>query len=546
VRLLLIRGWRHWVPLLLLLCFFSFAWTFLPNQNPADFINYLKQIDPQSFDAKNLSQTGSLLVPALTWLFLRLGIIATIWKGIHAFGVNPASLMASMSRSFRIRDIEAQTSFRQKFAVEFHDVTKALGNRPMSIFIDDLDRCQPKNVLEILEAINFLVSSGDCFVVLGMAPEIVKRSVGLSFKDVAEEMLDEPSKGGQQANPMTNGKDLRTRFAGQYLDKLINIEVPVPKLTPDQSRMLLVAEKIPVQQHTKVGRWQLAQNRIMQVLSFAAKLWLLGLVVLSLYVGQQLGKSVPNLLPEAATSQAQPSPTVPAVTPSPTTPSSSPELRPSLSPTRTVAIKDQRAEIVQPPLLSNARIFWLMLPVTLILLYAGYWLLTRLPDLVVKDSDEFERALKVWSPLVLAKYGTPRALKRFMNRVRYLAMQQRPQSDRPRLLDRMIEKIKLKLRLPQEEPETTKSPKEPIPESILVALAALQSYDPRWLRETPFENFSTHVTGLNEAPGANGNAGQALSEVKKEHIGEFGQSNWSLIDKYRKEFLKMSASVDVH
>ena len=82
----------------------------------------------------------------------------------------------------------------RKFAVEFNDVTRALGKRSLLIFIDDLDRCRPENVLETLEAVNFLTTSGECFVVIGMAREYVERCVGRAFKDIAEEMIDDVDK----------------------------------------------------------------------------------------------------------------------------------------------------------------------------------------------------------------------------------------------------------------------------------------------------------------------------------------------------------------
>ena len=131
--------------------------------------------------------------------------------------------MASVSSGARIRDLTAQTSCRQKFATEFNDVTTALGARSMLIFIDDLDRCHPENVLEVLEAVNFLVASGDCFVVMGMARERVERRVGLSFKDVAEEMaVDQYSSESLMASH-ERAKQRRADSTAST-DKLINIE----------------------------------------------------------------------------------------------------------------------------------------------------------------------------------------------------------------------------------------------------------------------------------------------------------------------------------
>src|SRR6185369_8027128 len=122
--------------------------------------------------------------------------------------------------------LEAQTSFRQKFANQFNDVTRALGKRSLLIFIDDLDRCRPENVLETLETVNFLTTSGECFVIIGMAREYVERCVSRAFNEVAQEMVDDME--GEGSNGEAIAKQRRIEFARQYLDKLVNIEVPVP------------------------------------------------------------------------------------------------------------------------------------------------------------------------------------------------------------------------------------------------------------------------------------------------------------------------------
>src|SRR5262249_13307279 len=132
-------------------------------------------------------------------------------------------------------DFAGKLSFRYRFEREFRETAEALRS-PVSpglvIFVDDLDRCHAANVVELLEAINFIVSAGACFVVLGMAKEQVRRSILTGRKPAFVEIPKEGVRGGDSAAA-------RRRFADRYLEKLINIEVPVPQPSTEQIQALL-------------------------------------------------------------------------------------------------------------------------------------------------------------------------------------------------------------------------------------------------------------------------------------------------------------------
>jgi hypothetical protein len=100
------------------------------------------------------------------------------------------------------------------------------------------------------------------------------------------------------------------------------------------------------------------------------------------------------------------------------------------------------------------------------LLLAGFavWKLRERPGLVVHDSREFGEALDAWCDVVRTRQNTPRSLKRFMNRVRYLAMHQMP-----------ADHTDLRQGAAEEESPTS------MRESILVALSALHYVNPSLL-----------------------------------------------------------------
>lgn len=98
------------------------------------------------------------------------------FKSLQGFALNPLKLMTVNSgQGQATASVDPGASYQ--LAREFNEVTSALDLGRMIIFIDDLDRCAKENVLEVLEAINFLVTSGHCYIILGMAREWVQISL---------------------------------------------------------------------------------------------------------------------------------------------------------------------------------------------------------------------------------------------------------------------------------------------------------------------------------------------------------------------------------
>ncbi len=82
--------------------------------------------------------------------------------------IDPVQLVSAVRSRLAINQFRNGLSFRHRFAQEFRDITDALAPVYPVILIYDLDRCRPEHVLDVPEAVNFLVSSGNCYVVLGM------------------------------------------------------------------------------------------------------------------------------------------------------------------------------------------------------------------------------------------------------------------------------------------------------------------------------------------------------------------------------------------
>jgi hypothetical protein len=487
-RLLRLRWTRFWPVVVLLALPFagSLGYVWAHPEQIDHFLDALGHLDAKNPDGWLQTFVWKPLAAAdrhgaVVTLFISLGgLLLSIWRGAKGFGVNPASLLARDSG--RLKDLSALTGFRHRFAAEFREISQALNPRTMLILIDDLDRCRAEMVLEVLEAVNFLVSSGDCFVVLGMARDRVVRCVGLSFKDVAGELLAAVPGLAAGLSPEDLARQRRLEYAQQYLEKLINIEVPVPIPTALQTRQILVAKGVEEEAPPSHRASLLQQGRA--ALRWAAPLLLFtALVAVGFWSGATQGLPHPPSLPSQAGT---------AVTRGPVAASSSTDSQPALPPSATSPVEVDPAEEAHRPA-------WLLAPLLLLLLGLGGWRLSIPPDIVLRDSEEFETALAAWHPLVVAFRNTPRSVKRFLNRVRYLAMLQRRQPPEPTGWQRLLGQLRRR-------PAPPKSEESPIPERALVALAAIEQSHPEWLEEEElfrdamgFLRTQTLPPGLQEA-----------------------------------------------
>jgi photosystem II stability/assembly factor-like uncharacterized protein len=474
---------------------------------------------------------------------------ATLWKGLRAFGGVPATLMTTVRGAFKLKDLKAQTGFRSQFESDFREVTGALGAAQMVILIDDLDRCKPENVLEVLEAINFLVSSGDCFVVLGMDRHFVEGCVGIGFKHVAEELaeFDTPpqNSGDGEAGALTGaadrGRKIRREFAAQYLEKLINIEVPVPAASATQLGKIIArpAEvvKLMDRQRTRRRWWTAAGRAALVVLAAGA------MVSLFLWSRQKGYQDMAAAWPSAA---------APAPRPVASANDDSPPARPR---------PRENDEIIGPPgdliPAEQAPLSSLLIVVSVVLLAgAGLVAILRQPAVTVHDSESFTEALNVWSPFLYSKRKTPRAMKRFLNRVRFYAMRQQAHMPVETLWDRICgwlsrwsslssairwvrsDDIAEKVRLAeqQQEAEAPKDSvdKKAIPEDVLVALTSIRECRADWLQKPElFADFPEFLEEVDER--------EPLPESVQREMQDFRR--WGPLTPYREKFLRLSDSV---
>ncbi len=91
--------------------------------------------------------------------------------------------------------------------------------QPAVIFIDDLDRCSPAKVGEVLEAVNLFLAGDypNCSFVLGIDAEVVAASMEVLHADIIDKLADR-----------------RGELGWRFMDKFVQLPFVMPRLHPEQ------------------------------------------------------------------------------------------------------------------------------------------------------------------------------------------------------------------------------------------------------------------------------------------------------------------------
>jgi hypothetical protein len=254
------------------------------------------------------SYFGALLVQLFNWvrsipvagpiaLMLIIGFLFSLRAKLIAFPANPSALLAALSRRARVKDFRDRLDFRYQFGEALGEVAEALRTPPSAglvVCIDDLDRCQPQDVVKILEAVNFIVSSSPCIVILGMDRHQIEHAVGLAFDALVPGLSNEELNLG--ASEASDDIGRRRAFARLYLEKLINLEISIPQMTADAALAILGVEGRSVEEQRIIEppAWVTQVKRQLPPLLGVARVSVLaifvGAVLLSLFEQLSLTK----------------------------------------------------------------------------------------------------------------------------------------------------------------------------------------------------------------------------------------------------------------
>jgi len=375
--------------------------------------------------AEALGPLGAALLPLIA-----------LFQTLRAFKLNPAALVTTDGG----RAQRHQPAARHRFAAEFEDFTEALKPWRLVLVIDDLDRCSPGHVAEIMETVNFLVTSGECFVVLGMETLWVEAALAVELEQLSKKMEERREAAGRPGE-----EDLIHR----YLRKLINIEIRVPRGDEQAALRVLAgldrtqddADPAAIRRAAEAAslaatREQGRRRRARMTALLAAAVLAGGSYALAALVPRASEPPAAPALPEpekialrcelspaegrtlSCTSSAQ-APEGQAAASSPTgaaataaAAAGSDEIQPPRREPQPARYEEGRSPAVLPALLLAAGLLVVML---------GLLLRLRIGGVLIRDSEPFAAALRIWLPFIASRLPTPRDLKRFLNLLRYFA-----------------------------------------------------------------------------------------------------------------------------
>ena len=168
---------------------------------------------------------------AIPWALIGVGGIGSIIASV-ASKINPLS--KSISEEF---DKYSEAPKYQEKTGTFHEVQADLNKvldlciddtKPLVIFVDDLDRCSPSKVVEVVEAINVFINgrfNTKCYFILGMDGELVAGALDVSY---------EKMKGKLGSREMDQGS-----IGWYFLDKFIQLPYFIPVMSESKKKEYL-------------------------------------------------------------------------------------------------------------------------------------------------------------------------------------------------------------------------------------------------------------------------------------------------------------------
>ncbi len=172
-----------------------------------------------------------ILTGAFSNVLAVLGFVSAggLITGITAFISNLQSGLGSVYDQYlQAPDYEKELGMFHHVNDDLDRVFDLLVDQPAVIFIDDLDRCSPEKVVEVIEAINLIMNARfreKCYFVIGMDAEMVAAALDVAYHGMKGKFP---------------GKEKNLGSVGWYfLDKFIQVPVVLPTMSERDKTLFL-------------------------------------------------------------------------------------------------------------------------------------------------------------------------------------------------------------------------------------------------------------------------------------------------------------------
>lgn len=120
------------------------------------------------------------------------------------------------------RSYQEHIAFLDKFNQEFENIISLLGQgKPLVVIIDDLDRCPPDKITQVIEATKIFLNAKGCVFLFGLDRDVVERAVASKYKDII----------GMDSGNSNELPHKEPVFYHEYIDKFIQLPIVLPGLT---------------------------------------------------------------------------------------------------------------------------------------------------------------------------------------------------------------------------------------------------------------------------------------------------------------------------
>lgn len=202
------------------------------NQVPQSLLAYLFRVLIAILPILLVDPVSQQFTPDARYLIGLGGGITALALSIWIVG-KPLFDSVQQNVSINIKEIQKASNYQEhiafldQFREHFSDIVQSLpakGNKRLTVFIDDLDRCSPERTIQVLDAIKLFVDVHGCIYVLGLDVDVAQKAVATKYKDdliAQQEYMNKIIQLPFQLPPLT--RENLEEFLGQ-----LSVDLPDP------------------------------------------------------------------------------------------------------------------------------------------------------------------------------------------------------------------------------------------------------------------------------------------------------------------------------